>query len=76
MIDYYLHKHCSLVSPSAKHQEKLRCSGCVWLDKEIRMCIFGVHYPKTISIEDLTKRIKNVNEEQQANLSETFRRFL
>jgi hypothetical protein len=35
MIDYYLHKKCPLVMPTAKQIENVRCNGCTWLDKEI-----------------------------------------
>jgi len=75
MIDYYLHKKCSLMAPSAKQKENIRCNGCVWFDKKINRCIFSINYPKQICLEDFKQRIENVNEEQQNNLSEPFRRF-
>ena len=75
MIDYYLHKKCPLVMPTAKQIENVRCNGCVWLDKELHKCLFSLKYPKTISIEEFKERIESVDEEQQKNLTEKFRRF-
>ena len=75
MIDYYLHKKCPLVMPTAKQIENVRCNGCVWLDKEIRKCIFGLKYPKPISLEEFKEMILRVDQKQQDNLSESFRRF-
>lgn len=83
MIDYYLHKHCCLVCKYGKKCEddgvacsKCRCSGCVWLDKELHKCVFSIEYPKSISLQELEECISVVNLEQQNNLSEPFRRFV
>jgi len=76
MIDYYLHKKCPLVMATAKQIENVRCSGCVWLDQDLHLCIFGLKYPLTITLDDFKGRIHNVNVTQQANLSEPFRRFM
>ena len=74
MIDYYLHKKCSLMFKGQK--EDLRCRGCVWLDQEIHKCIFSVDYPKTISVLEFQTRILNVNKVQQNKLSDPVRRFI
>lgn len=76
MIDYYLHNKCPLVMPTAKQKENIRCGGCVWLDKEIHLCIFRLKFPRSVKIKEFNDRINSVNEEQQKNLSEPFRRFI
>ena len=76
MIDYYLHKKCSLVMPTAKQKENVRCKGCVWLDKETHRCIFSLNYPKSVDIKEIERRIKSVNLDQQNKLSEVWRRFV
>lgn len=72
MIDYYLKKHC----PLDKDKNNPRCSGCIWLDKSIRQCIFALKYPNEITIEQFRERIKKVNIEQQKGLSDPRRRFV
>ena len=72
MIDYYLKKHC----PLDKDKDNPRCSGCIWLDKSIRQCIFALNYPNEITIEEFKERIKRVNLEQQNKLSDPKRRFV
>jgi len=76
MIDYYLHKKCPLVMPTAKQIENVRCKGCIWLDQEIHKCLFSLKYPNSISINEFQKRIRLVNVSQQNNLTEKFRRFI
>ena len=71
MIDYYLKKHC----PLDKHKKNLRCRG-IWLDRDIKQCIFALKYPKEITIEEFEQRIKKVNLEQQNKLSDPKRRFV
>ena len=73
MIDYYLHKKCSLMFKEQK--EDIRCNGCIWLNKEIKKCLFAIDYPFEVELKELEKRIKSVNEKQQRELSEPFRRF-
>jgi len=63
MIDYYLHKKCSLMFNGQK--EDIRCSGCIWFNKEINTCLFATDYPKEITLKEMEERIENVNEEQQ-----------
>ncbi len=76
MIDYYLHKKCPLkIHITSKQKESIRCSGCVWLDKTIKKCIFSIDYPNQISIDEFRQRICMVNTNQQNKLSEKFRRF-
>lgn len=76
MIDYYLHKKCPLVMPTAKQKENVRCSGCIWLDKKIHLCIFRLKFPRSVTVEEIKNKINSVNEKQQNNLSEPFRRFI
>lgn len=73
MIDYYLHKHCLL---SSKIKSKIRCNGCIWLDKNIHKCIFSIGYPKSISISEFKRRILLVNKEQQKKLDNPNKRFV
>jgi len=74
MIDYYLNKKCSLMFKGQR--EDTRCGGCVWLNKEIKKCLFSVDYPKTITLEEMKERIEKVNIKQQNKLSRPFRRFI
>ena len=74
MIDYYLHKKCSLMIKGQR--EDMRCKGCVWLNKDINKCLFSVNYPQTISIAQIKIRIQMVNKKQQYKLSKPFRRFI
>jgi len=76
MIDYYLHKKCPLVMPTAKQIENVRCNGCIWLDKNLHKCLFALKFPRVVSLEEFERRIESVNESQQNNLTETFRRFV
>lgn len=75
MIDYYLHKHCCLMQSIKNQKETIRCRGCVWLNKKLNKCIFSVDYPQSVSLAEFKSRIKSVNDNQQSNLTETFRRF-
>lgn len=72
MIDYYLKKHCCL----GKDKKTPRCSGCVWLDQSIKRCIFSLHYPKKVTLEQFKERIGKINLEQQNKLSNPKRRFI
>jgi len=72
MIDYYLKKYCLL----RKNKSNMRCSGCVWHDKEVKKCIFAVNYQKQITLEEFKKRIELVNTEQQNKLSNPSGRFV
>ena len=74
MIDYYLHKKCPLMFKGQK--EDIRCKACVWLDIKLKKCLFSVDFPKSISIKEFSEKISLVNEEQQNNLSQKFRRFV
>lgn len=78
MIDYYLHKKCPLTNPAGRQLENNRCGGCVWLNKKIlpHKCFFAVVYPGEITLAEFQGRLELVNEKQQANLSEPFRRFV
>jgi hypothetical protein len=76
MIDYYLHKKCPLVMATAKQIENVRCGGCIWLDKELKKCVFSLKFPRSVSTEELKERVNKVNLEQQEGLSENFRRFI
>jgi hypothetical protein len=77
MIDYYLHKKCPLrIYITSKQKENIRCNGCIWLDKELKKCVFSLEYPNSIPIEELKKRINSINIFQQNKLSEPFRRFI
>lgn len=76
MIDYYLHKKCPLTKPAGRQLENNRCGGCVWLIKRIHKCVFAEVLLVSITLKDFESRVKNVNEEQQANLAEPFRRFI
>jgi len=77
MIDYYLHKKCTLkIHITSKQKENIRCRGCIWLDKQLNKCIFSLDYPLTITSKEFIKRISLVNKNQQNNLSEPFRRFI
>ena len=76
MIDYYLHKKCPLTSPTPRQQENVRCSGCVWLDTDCHKCVFGLHYPFSITIKEMLERIRKVDGAQQQGLSQVFRRFI
>lgn len=71
MIDYYLHKKCRLVS-----KQEIRCKGCIWRDKEYEQCIFAVHFPREVSSKEFINRMNAVDKEQQAKLSEPWRRFV
>ena len=83
MIDYYLKTHCCLI---CRHEhvcniikkpcEDCRCNGCVWLDKEIKKCIFSVNYPKSVSLDEIKRRIELVNPIQQKRLSDPKQRFV
>ena len=76
MIDYYLHNKCGLNCPTAKQGLNIRCGGCIWLDKSLSMCIFSLHYPRSVTLDNLKERILKVDAKQQNNLSEPFRRFV
>jgi hypothetical protein len=76
MIDYYLHKKCPLVMPAGRQTENVRCGGCVWLDRGVGKCVFSLNYPKEVTAKDVVMRIRSVNGEQQAMLSEPFQRFV
>ena len=85
MIDYYLKKYCCLNCKEDKNAKcgitgracsLCRCTGCVWLDKDIHKCIFSVNYPKQITMEEFARRIAIVNPEQQKKLSDPKRRFI
>ena len=62
--------------PTSRQKINVRCGGCIWLDKKINQCIFGVNYPKAVTIESFIRRIKSVDKKQQQNLSNPFRRFV
>ena len=74
MIDYYLHKKCPLMFKGQR--EDIRCKGCIWLDQELRKCIFAVNFPRSITLEEFKQRISKVNQEQQSKLSQPFQRFV
>ena len=76
MIDYYLHKKCPLTKPAGRQLENNRCCGCVWLIKRIHKCVFAEVLPFSITLQDFQSRMGSVNEKQQANLAEPFRRFV
>jgi len=76
MIDYYLHKKCSLCSPIAKQNISVRCGGCICLDKKLNKCLFSLDYPKSIDIKEVIRRIKLVDDKQQNKLSQTFQMFI
>jgi len=73
MIDYYLHKKCQLVK---KSNDNIRCGGCIWLDQELRRCIFAIDFPRSVSLAEFRNRLLSVNEEQQNGLTDPSRRFV
>lgn len=64
MIDNFRNKRC----PLYEGLENEQCNNCVWLDKKIKICIFSINYPFHITIEELCKRAKLVDEKQQKKL--------
>lgn len=76
MIDYYLNKKCPLVKPAGRQHENIRCGGCIWLDKELRKCIFSEHFSRSIKIDEFIFRLNKVNKQQQNKLSNPNQRFL
>jgi len=75
MIDYYLHKKCSLVRGDSRPAEQTRCGGCVWLDRKVRACIFSLDFSRCVTLDEFSERLRSVDPDQQKKLAEPWRRF-
>jgi hypothetical protein len=84
MIDYYLHNNCCFLCHPQRTEcatlkkacARCRCSGCIWLDKDLHKCIFSVGFSREIKIGEFINRIIAVSSEQQNKLSDRSRRFV